>query len=85
MILHIQVKPNAALDAISLNANGIIVVKIKAPPMDGKANKHLIQYLSTIFKIPKSKITIIKGENSKFKTLEIQADSNYVNQVIENK
>ena len=42
-----------------------------APPIDGKANKAVIKYLSKYFKTPKSKINILKGETSQHKIVEI--------------
>lgn len=51
--------------------DGALKVKITAAPTDGEANKKLITFLSDEFDIPKSKITIIKGERSKTKTIEI--------------
>jgi len=44
-------------------------IKITAQPIDGKANKCLIEFLSKTFKIPKSSIEIVKGETSKEKTI----------------
>jgi uncharacterized protein (TIGR00251 family) len=78
MILRVKIKPNAKTDEISLEADGNWRIKIKAPPVEGKANKYLAEYLSKVLKLPKSKIALLKGETSAFKTLEIEADENYV-------
>ncbi|MEO0310793.1 MAG: putative YggU family [Bacteroidota bacterium] len=51
--------------------NGNWVVAINAPPIDGKANAAVIQYLATILKVPKSELELIKGANSKFKTVKV--------------
>jgi uncharacterized protein len=74
MLLYIKVKPNSKTDEITREADGTLKVKIKAPPVDGKANKYLIEYLSGVLKIPKSKITVLKGTAGQFKTLEIEVD-----------
>jgi uncharacterized protein (TIGR00251 family) len=42
-------------------------IRLKAPPVDGEANAELIRFLSKHFKIPKSRISIIRGETSKKK------------------
>ena len=47
----------------------LIKIKITAQPIDGKANKAVIEYLSKTFKIPKTSIEILKGETSKDKTI----------------
>lgn len=59
--------------------DGSLKVKIKAPPVDGKANKYLIELLSEVLKLSKSKIVLMKGETNAFKTFEIDADEKYVN------
>ena len=51
----------------------MIKVKITAPPVDGKANKALLEFLSKTFKIPKTSFSIVKGETSKDKTLSVKA------------
>ena len=47
-------------------------MKITAQPIDGKANKALIEYLSKLLKIPKSLFEIVKGETSKDKNVLIR-------------
>jgi len=47
-------------------------VKVAAPPIEGKANKELINILSKHFKVSKSKISIIGGEKSRNKIVEIK-------------
>ncbi len=68
IIVNIRISPNAKKNEI-INEGEIIKVKITAQPIDGKANKALIEYLSKNFKIPKTSIKILKGETSKDKTI----------------
>ncbi len=68
IIVNIRISPNAKKNEI-INEGEIFKIKITAQPIDGKANKALIEFLSKIFKIPKTSIKIIKGETSKEKTI----------------
>ena len=68
IIVNIRISPNAKKNEIITDGE-IVKIKITAQPIDGKANKALIEYLSKNFKIPKSSIKIIKGETSKDKTV----------------
>ena len=68
IIANIKISPNAKKNEIIKNGDEI-KIKITAQPIDGKANKALIEFLSKEFKIPKTSITIIKGETSKEKTV----------------
>ena len=74
MRLHIKVKPNSKKDEVAKDPAGGITVRIKAPPVDGKANKYLMSFLSEYLDVPRSKITLLKGEANQFKTLEIETD-----------
>jgi uncharacterized protein (TIGR00251 family) len=80
--LRIKVKPNSKTDEVIREADGTIKVKIKAQPMEGKANKYLIEYLSKILNLPKSKIVLSKGETNAFKTFDIDAGEDYLNNVL---
>ena len=64
----IKISPNASKNEIIKN-NDEIKIKITAQPIDGKANKTLIEFLSKEFKIPKTSIEIVKGQTSKEKTI----------------
>ena len=67
IVITLKISPNASKNEIIKSEEGL-KVKITAQPIDGKANKALIEYLSKQLKIPKSSIEILKGETSKEKT-----------------
>ena len=73
VILNLRIAPNSSKNEI-IFAEGVLKVKITAQPVDGKANKALVEYLSKTFKIPKSSFEIIKGETSKDKTILIKCN-----------
>ena len=50
----------------------LIKIKIKQRAIEGKANKAIIEYLSDILNIPKTKIEIVTGLTSPVKTIEIK-------------
>ncbi len=68
IILRIRISPNAAKNQIIVSED-MIKLKITAQPIENKANKAVVEYLSKLFKIPKTSITILKGDTSKDKTL----------------
>ena len=69
--INIKIVPNSSKNDIVIE-DGFVKVKIMAQPIEGKANKALIEYLSKLIKVPKTKINIVKGETSKDKTLFIE-------------
>lgn len=68
IIVNLRISPNAKKNEI-IKDGDIIKVKITALPIDGKANKTLVEFLAKNFKIPKTSIEILKGETSKEKTI----------------
>ena len=55
--------------------NGAIKLKLKAPPVEGAANKAVIEFLSEILKIPKKHIEIKRGDISRHKQVELHIDA----------
>lgn len=68
LIVNIKISPNSKKNEI-VREEEYTKIKITAQPIDGKANKALIEFLSKNFKIPKTSIKILKGETSKEKTV----------------
>ncbi len=66
--IKLKISPNAGKNEIIKKENEV-KIKITAQPVENKANKALIEFLSKQLKIPKSKIEIVKGETSKEKTI----------------
>jgi uncharacterized protein (TIGR00251 family) len=69
--LTIQVQPKAKRNEVLGFAEGILRLKIAAPPVEGKANKEVISYLSEVLDIPKSSVDIERGHTSKIKIIAI--------------
>ena len=69
--LSVQVSPNATRDEIVGFTDGVLQVRVSAPPVKGKANKQLIALLSRILEISKSRLSIVKGHTAKSKIISI--------------
>ena len=70
-IISVKVLPKSSRDEVMGMEGGICKVKIKAPPVDGKANKALITVLSKEFNLPKKSIEIVSGWTSRLKRVRI--------------
>jgi uncharacterized protein YggU (UPF0235/DUF167 family) len=51
--------------------DGTLKIRLAAPPVDGAANKALIEFLAQTLEIPKSQIDILAGETSDRKLLSL--------------
>ncbi len=72
-IINLKISPNASKNEIIKTDDGIFKIKITAQPVDGKANKALIEFLSKNLKVPKTSIEILKGHSGKEKTLLVRS------------
>lgn len=70
--LHLFIQPKSSKNQIVGPHNGMLKIKIAAPPVDGEANSTLIEYLSKFFKVPKRNITLVKGDTGRQKTVDIE-------------
>ena len=68
ILLKIRIVPNSSKNQFILSEE-MIKLKITAQPIENKANKAVVEFLSKLFKIPKTSIEIVKGDTSKDKTL----------------
>jgi len=70
--LEVKVTPGAGRSEVTGVRKGILHVKTAAPPVHGKANKELIDYLSRALGVSRSAVSIIKGEASRHKVIEVE-------------
>jgi hypothetical protein len=85
MIIYLKVKPNQRFDRME-KAGDTWQVRLNAPAVDGKANQRLVDFLSEVLDVSKSKIVLKKGHTARVKCLEIDLNEalvmNKLNEVI---
>lgn len=79
MKLHVKATPNARKSEVigwedDPIRGRLLRVRIAAPPVEGKANTALRALLATWLDLPKSKVILEKGDNSRVKTFTIPDD-----------
>ena len=72
VVILVYVKAGAGKNEIIGSFDGRLKVKIAAPPVEGKANKGLLVFLSKVLHIPVSDVLIIAGKRGKRKSVEIR-------------
>lgn len=64
---------NAIAGVISMGDKGEAVkLAITAPPVDGKANQAVIEFLARLFGVPKSSVAIVSGETGRNKMIAVR-------------
>ncbi|MBL4584787.1 MAG: YggU family protein [Pseudomonadales bacterium] len=72
LLLTCRLLPRSSKDEFAGIHADLLKIRIKAPPVDGKANQHLIQFLAKQFKVPKKQVQIINGETARNKRVRIE-------------
>jgi uncharacterized protein (TIGR00251 family) len=73
LILELHVQPGARRDEIVGTHGERLKIKTSALPIDGRANRHLLEFLAEAFGVTRSQVTLIRGETSRLKTVRIEA------------
>ncbi|MCA1921201.1 DUF167 family protein YggU [Buttiauxella noackiae] len=71
LVLRLYIQPKASRDSIIGLHGDELKVAITAPPIDGKANAHLVKYLAKLFRVAKSQVLVEKGELGRHKQIKI--------------
>ena len=71
LIVNIRVVPRASKDEIQGILGDSLKVRIQSPPIDGKANAHLVKWLARRWNLSRSDIKILSGETGRNKRIRI--------------
>jgi uncharacterized protein (TIGR00251 family) len=69
--ISVQVKINSKVESVEKLDDGSFVVRVHAPPVEGKANERVCELLAEHFNVPKSRVALVAGGKSKKKIFEI--------------
>ena len=72
LVLLLRVQPRASRDEIAGPQGDRLRVRITAPPVDGKANAHLLRFLAEAFGVPAADATLERGETGRDKQVRIR-------------
>jgi uncharacterized protein (TIGR00251 family) len=75
VILRILVQPRASKTEFAEAMEDRLKLRISSPPVDGKANNEIIKFLSKTLRLPKNRISLIRGETSRRKDIFLASTS----------
>lgn len=73
--ISLFVQPKASKNEIIGPHNGALKIRITAPPVDGKANECIVEFLAKKIGVPKRQVEILKGETGRTKSVLIKGAS----------
>ena len=69
--LAVRLQPKARKNEVAGERDGVIVIRVTSPPVEGKANAALIKLVAKKLGLPKSAVKLVRGERGREKLLEI--------------
>jgi uncharacterized protein len=69
--LTIRVVPRASKPGPAGMRNGEYLIRLSSPPVEGAANAELIELLSSVLDVPRRNVTIVSGERSRIKRVQV--------------
>lgn len=66
-----RLQPRAARDCLIGMRDGVLVARVSAPPLDGRANRALCRLVADRAGVPPSNVTVVRGERSRDKVLRV--------------
>jgi uncharacterized protein len=70
--LRVRLQPRARGDEVVGERAGAVLIRVTAPPVDGKANEALCRLVAKKAGVAPSRVRVIRGHTGRSKTLEIE-------------
>lgn len=67
----VRIRPRAGKTAITGTLDGALKIAVSAPPLEGRANDALVEFLSGILRVPRSAVEVISGVHARNKVIRI--------------
>jgi len=71
-VIRVKVKPSSRISAFELAEGGVWLARLRAAPIDGKANEELIALVADHFQCRKSAVSIKSGASGRMKLVRIK-------------
>ena len=72
VIFAVRVQTRASKDEIAGEMGGALKVRLRAPAVEDRANEALVEFLAELLKTSRSAVSILSGERSRVKRIEIR-------------
>lgn len=69
--ISVRVQPRARSDALAALREGVLIVRVTAPPLDGRANAAVCRLLAGVLDVRASSLSIVRGERARDKLVAV--------------
>lgn len=70
--ITLYIQPRAAKTAVAGTHDGLLKIRLAAPPVDGAANTALVEFIADRLGIAKSRVRLVGGASSRRKVVEVE-------------
>jgi uncharacterized protein (TIGR00251 family) len=78
IVIAVRVIPRAGRSGVAGTRDGVLLVRLNAPPVEGAANDELIEVIADALGVAKRAVTIVSGERSRTKRVRVAGvDADY--------
>ncbi|MFM7651510.1 MAG: DUF167 domain-containing protein [Vulcanococcus sp.] len=71
LLVAVRVQPRASADAVIGEREGVIAIRLKAPPVDGQANAALLRFLARRLGVPTSAVELVRGATGRQRWIQV--------------
>jgi uncharacterized protein len=71
VLIDVYAQPGGRRTEILGVHDGALKIRVNAPPVDGKANAMLIEFIAVQCQVPKRSLTLVSGDSSRRKVIQI--------------
>jgi uncharacterized protein (TIGR00251 family) len=73
--IQVRLQPRAKRNEVVGERGGAVVIRVTAPPVDGRANAALCQLIAERVGLPKGNVTVVHGASSRDKLVRVDGAS----------
>ncbi len=71
VVIDVRVIPRAAKPGVAGSRDGALLVRLKAPPVEGAANAELIELIAKLAGVPRRSVSIVSGDRARTKRVAV--------------
>ena len=75
LVFSVYVQPRASANQVAGLQGEALKIRLTSPPVEGAANKALIEFMAQYLELAKSRIQVVKGGHSRHKQLRVEGIS----------
>jgi len=73
--IAVRLQPRARRDEVVGERGGAVVIRVTAPPVDGRANDALCRLIAKAAGVPPSRVSVVRGHTARDKVVRVEGVS----------